>query len=83
MTCRRRLGEWNKAGVWQRLHEVLLYRLRAADALDFSRTAVDSSHIRALKGGSRPGRLRSDPARSHFCRMILFVRVLPPSGRPL
>jgi transposase len=49
MTCWRRLNEWHKAGVWQRLHEVLLARLRAADALDFSRAAVDSSHIRALK----------------------------------
>ncbi|GAA4521723.1 hypothetical protein GCM10023096_46960 [Nonomuraea ferruginea] len=59
MTCWRRLAEWNKAGVWQRLHEVLLDRLRAADALDFSRAAVDSSQIRALKGGRRPARPRS------------------------
>jgi transposase len=58
MTCWRRLAEGNKAGVWQRLHE-MLDRLRAADALDFSRAAVDSSHIRALKGGRRPGRPRS------------------------
>lgn len=36
MTCWRRLAEWNADGVWQRLHEVLLDRLRAADALDFS-----------------------------------------------
>nr|BFE79451.1 hypothetical protein GCM10020093_020520 [Planobispora longispora] len=50
MTCWRRLKEWNDAGVWQRLHEVLLDRLRAADALDFSRAVVDSSHVRALKG---------------------------------
>jgi transposase len=59
MTCWRRLNEWNKAGVWQHLHEVLLDRLRASDALDFSRAAVDSSHIRALKGGRRQGRARS------------------------
>ncbi|WP_425582560.1 IS5 family transposase [Streptosporangium longisporum] len=55
MTCWRRLNEWHKAGVWQRLHEVLLARLRAADALDFSRAAVDSSHVRALKGGPQTG----------------------------
>jgi transposase len=24
MTCWRRLDEWNRAGVWQRLHELLL-----------------------------------------------------------
>ncbi len=44
MTCWRRLAEWQRAGVWQRLHEVLLDRLRAADALDFSHAVVDSSH---------------------------------------
>ncbi|GGW65686.1 hypothetical protein GCM10010381_58510 [Streptomyces xantholiticus] len=36
-----------------RLHEVLLAKLRGANALDFSRAAVDGSHIRALKGGPR------------------------------
>lgn len=53
MTCWRRLAEWTEAGVWLRLQQVLLARLRSADALDFSRTAVDGSHIRALKGGPR------------------------------
>lgn len=62
MTCWRRLAEWQKAGVWQRLHEVLLDRLRGADALDFSRAVVDSSHVRALKGGRRPDRARSTEA---------------------
>jgi transposase len=37
MTCWRRLRDWNEAGVWQRLHELLLSELRAADLLDFSR----------------------------------------------
>jgi transposase len=55
MTCRRRLAEWTEAGVWSRLHEVLLAKLRGAGALDFSRTAVDGSHIRSLKGGPRQG----------------------------
>ncbi|CAM5741765.1 hypothetical protein SALBM311S_10119 [Streptomyces alboniger] len=45
----------NEAGVWQRLHELLLSELRAADQLDFSRAAVDSSHIRAMKGGPATG----------------------------
>lgn len=31
MTCWRRLRDWNDAGVWQRLHEVLLDELRATD----------------------------------------------------
>jgi len=55
MTCWRRLRDWNNAGVWQRLHELLLAELRAADLLDFSRAAVDSSHIRAMKGGANTG----------------------------
>jgi transposase len=54
MTCWRRLAEWTETGVWRRLHEVLLAKLRSVDALDFSRAAVDGSHIRALKGAPRP-----------------------------
>lgn len=52
MTCWRRLRDWNEAGVWQRLHEVLLAELNAAARLDWSRAVVDPSHVRALKGGS-------------------------------
>jgi transposase len=55
MTCWRRLRDWNEAGVWQRLHELLLAELRGAGALDFSRAAVDSSHLRAMKGGPATG----------------------------
>ena len=55
MTCWRRLREWNEAGVWQRLHELLLAELRAASMLDLSRAAVDSSHLRAMKGGAATG----------------------------
>nr|WP_199236079.1 IS5 family transposase [Micromonospora sp. S4605] len=55
MTCWRRLRDWNDAGVWQRLHEVLLGKLRAAGQLDMSRAVIDGSHIRALKGGPKTG----------------------------
>ena len=51
MTCWRRLRDWNQAGVWQKP----LAEPRAADLLDFSRAAVDSSHIRAMKGGPSTG----------------------------
>lgn len=40
--------------LWPRLHEILLAKLRSVDALDFSRAAVDGSHIRAFKGDPRP-----------------------------
>lgn len=43
------------AGVWQRLHELLLAELRGAGLLDFSRAAVDGSHVRAMKGGAKTG----------------------------
>jgi len=55
MTCWRRLRDWNDAGVWQRLHELLLAELRAAGMLDLSRASVDSSHLRAMKGGAKTG----------------------------
>ena len=35
-TCWRRLKEWHEAGVWQRLHELILAELRAAGRLDLS-----------------------------------------------
>lgn len=55
MTCWRRLRDWNDAGVWQRLHEILLGKLPATDQLDMSRAVIDGSHIRALKGGPKTG----------------------------
>nr|BFE53367.1 hypothetical protein GCM10017745_67940 [Saccharothrix mutabilis subsp. capreolus] len=61
-TCSRRLTEWHKAGVWQRLHERLLAELRVAGLLDLSTALVDSTHLRALKGGTTPGRARSTGA---------------------
>ncbi len=59
MTCWRRLRDGNNAGVWQRLHEVLLDELRATERLDLSRAVIDSSHIRALEGGPKPDGARS------------------------
>lgn len=59
MTCWRRLRDWNEAGVWQQLHEALLAELNAAARLDWSRAVVDSSRVRAIKGGARRDRVRS------------------------
>lgn len=49
MTCWRRLLDWTDAGVRQRLHEVLLGKLRAAEQLNISRAVIDGTHIRALR----------------------------------
>ena len=51
MTCWNYLHAWQRAGVWERLHEVLLNELQEADRIDWSRAAVDSTHARALGGG--------------------------------
>lgn len=40
MTCWRRLAEWTEAGVWPRLPEAFLTKLRSANALDSAMTTV-------------------------------------------
>lgn len=57
ITCWRRLDEWQRAGVGERLHGLLLSRLRAAGEIDFSRAVADSSQVPAKKGA--PGRARA------------------------
>jgi transposase len=59
MTCWRRLRDWNDAGVWERLHQVLLDELQDARELDWSRAVVDSSHVRAKGGVPGPAPCRS------------------------
>ena len=50
-TIYRRFAEWSRARVWARLHRVLLDELGSRGGLDWSRCAVDSVNMRALKGG--------------------------------
>jgi transposase len=66
-TCRRRLDEWQQAGVWDRLHELLLARLQQAGEIEWSRAVVDGSHIQAKKGAPKRARARltaAEPDRS-------------------
>jgi transposase len=58
MTCWRRLVAWQKAGVWKRLHHILLNKLRAADQIDWSRAVVDSASVKAVMGGKKPAPTR-------------------------
>ncbi|GGQ37072.1 hypothetical protein GCM10010266_70600 [Streptomyces griseomycini] len=53
--CWRRLRDWTEAGVWPRLHAILLAALRTADLLDIDDAAIDGSHVRALKGRAHTG----------------------------
>ena len=58
MTCWRRLRDWQKAGVWARLHRVLLDRLGLANAIDWSRCSLDSASVPAKRRASSPAPTR-------------------------
>jgi transposase len=58
MTCWRRLRDWQQAGVWHQLHQVLLDRLGERDQIDWSRASLDSATVRAKGGAKPPARVR-------------------------
>lgn len=53
MTCWRRLRDWQAAGVWQTIWQVLLDELGMAGAIDWSISAMDSCSVRAIFGGRK------------------------------
>ncbi len=71
-SCWRRLKAWQRAGVWDRLHQVLLSKLREVDRIDFSRAIADSSSIRAVGAGKK--RDRTQPIAVVPARSITFLR---------
>lgn len=58
VTCWRRLRDWRKAGVFERLHQTLLDRLGQAGSIDWSRASLDSASIPAKRGARRQVRTR-------------------------
>ena len=54
----RRLKEWQDAGVWERLHRILLNRLGEADRIDWERASLVSASVAAKRGARRPARTR-------------------------
>ncbi|MET8421970.1 transposase [Streptomyces sp. NPDC005134] len=60
-TVHRRFTDWSMGRVWAKLHRVVLDRLGANGELDWSRCAIDSASVRAVKGG--PDRTESDRSR--------------------
>jgi transposase len=85
MTLWRRLRAWQAAGVWDRLHHVLLQRLADAGRIDWRRASADASRVPA-KGGA-PGRGRTRPIGASRGRTITWSRTAaarrwPPSPRP-
>jgi len=87
MTCWNRLCEWQAAGVWAKIHHVLLQRLHGADQIDWSRALVDSGSLRAVGAGEkkrpqsdRPGQGREQTSRHHGRAGIALGR--SSHGRP-
>ena len=63
MTCWRRLRDWQEAGVWDRLHQLVLSLLQQEGVLDWSVAVADSSSVREVGAGKK-----QDPARSTAAR---------------
>lgn len=51
-TAWRRLPEWPDAGVWDRLHQLVLDELSDAQPLDWSRACIDGVSVRSKRGVS-------------------------------
>jgi transposase len=49
-TAHRRFAQWTRAGVFRRLHHVVLDELGSRGALDWSRAIIDGASVRAKKG---------------------------------
>lgn len=58
MTAWRRLEQWARAGGFEQLQRVLLDELGQRAQVDFSRASIDSSSVRASKGGRSQAKTR-------------------------
>ncbi len=54
-TARTRLQAWERAGIWNHLHQLLLSMLREANQLHLQTAIVDSTQVRAFGGGDATG----------------------------
>jgi transposase len=70
MTCWRRLDEWQKADVWNRLHELLLAHLEWVGLIDWRRAVADSSLVRAVGGGEK--QVPTPPIEQNRAANIIF-----------
>jgi len=55
VTCWRRLRDWQRRGVWTRVHRTMLDELERRGQLDRSSAVIDSASVRAVLGGHTPG----------------------------
>ena len=63
MTCWRRLHDWQRAGVWEQIHFVLLDWLTRREGIDWSRAVLDACSVRAVFGGLQTGPNPTDRAK--------------------
>jgi transposase len=64
MTCWRRLRDWQAAGVFGRLHRVLLDRLGRANAIDFGVSVVRAPQDQKVQQGSAQSAFQAAQAAS-------------------
>src|SRR6266536_1807455 len=83
VTCWRRLRDWQRAGVWQRLHHLLVDRggvplaagLSAANTHDSVLLEAMVDAVPAVRGPrGRPGRPRKRPAKLHGDKGYDYLR---------
>ena len=74
MSCWRRLKEWQEAGVWERLHLLLLDRLGEAAQIDWERASLDSASIPAKRGGPKTGANPTDKGKKGTKRHLVSDR---------
>src|ERR1700727_2786956 len=63
-TCRHYLQLWDQAGVWTKLHALLLAELNGADKIDWRRALIDGSYVKAPEGGEDTGPNPTDRSKS-------------------
>src|SRR5438309_11030773 len=63
-TCHRYLRRWHQAGVWLKLHALLLAELNGADQIDWERALIDASFAKAPEGGEDTGPNPTDRRKS-------------------
>jgi transposase len=55
MTCWRRLRDWQRSGIWDFIDFAMLDWLARFGKIDWSRSVVDGSSVRAVFGGAETG----------------------------
>lgn len=64
MTCWRRLRDWEAAGVWQKIWDLLLDELGRLGEVNLAWAVIDSCSVRAIFGGRKPAQIRRIAAKA-------------------